>query len=142
MKSPHSSIYRLKKPKTCYLFHLWNCNWTKNSNATSQTLGPVVPAFRLHYTAKDLMLLHKKAIYLCKIQIYYNRFSMKECLNGFKSKEFYKGQFNFKGISKVSSVLSKNRRNIRIYYCDVPQGQLIFVHFLEEIEDTKKAFRN
>ena len=40
--------------------------------------GPFVRAFRLHYTAKDLMLLHKKAIYLCKIQIYYNRFSMKK----------------------------------------------------------------
>jgi hypothetical protein len=66
-----------------------------------------VRAFRLHYTAKDLMLLHKKAIYLCKIQIYYNRFSMKECLNGFKSKEFYKGRLISKGIFGILNSLKK-----------------------------------
>ena len=70
-------------------------------------------AFRLHYTAQDLMLLHKKAIYLCKIQIYYNRFSMKECLNGFKSKEFSKGQLISKGIFGILNSPKKQTKKFK-----------------------------
>ena len=35
----------------------------------------------------------------------------------------------------------KKTKQIQLYYYDT-SGRLVFVHFLEEIEDTKKSFRN
>ena len=66
---------------------------------------------------------------------------MKECLNGFKSKEFYKGQLISKGIFSILNSLKKWTKKIRLYYYD-PSGRLVFVHFLGEIGDKKKTFRN
>ena len=37
--------------------------------------------------------------------------------------------------------LQKTNEQIRLYHYDT-SGRLFFVHFLEEIEDTKKTFRN
>ena len=47
-----------------------------------------------------------------------------------KSKWFFKPTF-----------LPKTNKQIRLYYYDT-SGRLVFVCFLEEIEDTKKTFRN
>ena len=66
---------------------------------------------------------------------------MKECLNGFKSKEFYKGQLISKGLFSILNSLKKWTKKIRLYYYDT-SGRLVFVHFLGEIEDKKKTFRN
>ena len=38
-------------------------------------------------------------------------------------------------------IFQKMNEWIRLYYFDT-SGRLVFVHFLEEIEDTKKTFRN
>ena len=35
----------------------------------------------------------------------------------------------------------KTNKQIRLYFYDT-SGQLVFIHFLEEIEDTKKTFQN
>ena len=41
----------------------------------------------------------------------------------------------------VFDFLKKMNDRIRLYYYDT-SSRLVFVHFLEEIEDTKKPFRN
>ena len=45
-----------------------------------------------------------------------------------KSKGFFQANVSYK-------------KRIRLYYYDTP-GRFVFVPFLEEIEDTKKMFRN
>ena len=40
-----------------------------------------------------------------------------------------------------STFLPKNNEQIQLYYCDT-SGWLVFVRFLEEIEDTKKTFQD
>ena len=41
----------------------------------------------------------------------------------------------------VFDFLQKTNEGIRLYYYDT-SSRLVFVRFLEEIEDTKKPFRN
>ena len=41
----------------------------------------------------------------------------------------------------VSDFLQKMNERIRLYYYDT-SSRLVFVRFLEEIDDTKKTFRN
>ena len=44
-------------------------------------------------------------------------------------------------IFKGTFLHKKMNNQIQLYYYDT-SGQLVFVQFLEEIEDTKKTFRN
>ena len=55
--------------------------------------------------------------------------------------EFYKGQLISKRFFGVIDFLQKMNERIQLYYYD-NSGWLVFVRFLEEIEDTKKTFRN
>ena len=52
-----------------------------------------------------------------------------------------KGQLILKGLFSVLNSPKKTNEKIRLYYYDI-SGRLVFIRFLEEIEDTKKTFRN
>ena len=52
-----------------------------------------------------------------------------------------KGQTNSKWFFQDNVSSKKTNERIRFYYYDT-SGRLVFVHFLEETEDTKKLFRN
>ena len=52
-----------------------------------------------------------------------------------------KGQLISKWFFGVIDFLQKTNESIQLYYCDAPSW-LIFVCFLEEIDDLKKPFRN
>ena len=54
---------------------------------------------------------------------------------------FCKGQLISKGVLMSSISSKKTNEGIRLYYYDT-SNRLVFVRFLEEIEDTKKPFRN
>ena len=54
---------------------------------------------------------------------------------------FSKGQLISKWFFGVIDFFQKTNERIRLYYYDTTGG-LVFVRFLEEIEDTKKTFRN
>ena len=51
-----------------------------------------------------------------------------------------KGQLILKGLFGVFNFLQKTNKRIILYYYET-SGRFVFVHFLEEIEDTKKTFR-
>ena len=48
---------------------------------------------------------------------------------------------NFEMVSGVIDFLQKMNEQIQIYYYDT-SGWLVFVRFLEEIDDPQKTFRN
>ena len=48
---------------------------------------------------------------------------------------------NFEMVSGVIDFLQKMNEQIQLYYYDT-SGRLVFVRFLEEIDDPKKPFRN
>ena len=48
---------------------------------------------------------------------------------------------NFKRVFDIFDFLQKTNEGIRFYYYDT-SSRLVFIRFLEEIEDTKKPFRN
>ena len=52
-----------------------------------------------------------------------------------------KGQVISKCLFDVFNFYQKTKHIIRLYYYDT-SGQLVFVCFLREIEDTKKTFQN
>ena len=52
-----------------------------------------------------------------------------------------KGKFISKWFFGVIDFLQKTNERIRLYYYDT-SGRLVFVRFLEEIDDPKKPFRN
>ena len=52
-----------------------------------------------------------------------------------------KGQLIAKWFFGVIDFLQKTNEQIRLYYYDT-SGRLVFVRFLEEIDDPKKPFRN
>ena len=52
-----------------------------------------------------------------------------------------KGQLISKGLFGILNSSNKPNKKIRLNYYDT-SGRLVFVHFLEEFEDTKKTFRN
>ena len=52
-----------------------------------------------------------------------------------------KGQTNSKWFFQANVSSKKKSEQIRLYYCDT-SGRLVFVRFLEEIDDSKKTFRN
>ena len=52
-----------------------------------------------------------------------------------------KGQTNSKLFFQANVSSKKTNKRIRLYYFGT-SGRLVFVWFLEEIEDTKKTFRN
>jgi hypothetical protein len=55
--------------------------------------------------------------------------------------EYSKGQTNLKLFFQADISSKKTNKRIRINCYDT-SGRLVFVHFLEEIEDTEKTFRN
>ena len=72
----------------------------------------------------------------------------KQCVFGFeyertfgKGLELYKGQLISKWFFGVIDFLQKTNERIRLYYHDT-SGRLVFVRFLEKIDDLKKPFRN
>ena len=52
-----------------------------------------------------------------------------------------KGPVNFEMSFWYLQFSQKTNEKIRLYYYDT-SGRLVFVRFLEEIEDTQKTFRN
>ena len=62
---------------------------------------------------------------------------------GSNLKSLYKGQFISKGLFGILNSLKKRTKKFD-FTTIIPQldTQLVIVHFLGEIEDTKKTFRN
>ena len=57
------------------------------------------------------------------------------------SSSFAKGQIISKCLFGVFNFFQKMNKQILLYYYET-SGRLVFVRFLEEVEDTKKTFRN
>ena len=55
--------------------------------------------------------------------------------------QIVKGHLISKLFFGVIDILQKTNERIRLYYYDT-SGRLVFIRFLEEIEGTKKTFRN
>ena len=68
-------------------------------------------------------------------------------LNDYQRQKIVKYQQIFKKLDKVETIFSsrpflqKTNERILLYYYET-LGRLVFVRFLEEIEDTKKTFQN
>ena len=64
---------------------------------------------------------------------------MKECLNGFKSKEFYKGQLISKGLFGILNSLKKRAKKID-FTTVIPQVDLFSFIFWKKLKTAKRHF--